>query len=191
MVLFDIFKRKESSKAQKDIICNHNEALPNSVFCPKCGAKIEHTAKKTNKPKRIINFDINNCYVCVLHFRRINTWITPRSHPVKEYVVVYNGEYNNDFLECTDDGNKIRIKANRKAIILEFNNHTEKIAYSINKVCSYHVPIYDARESWSFIISDSPIQHELFIPGYQRKDDSIYYNIEDMQEAKKKIGQYV
>ena len=132
MVLFDIFKKKESSKAQKDTICNHSEALPNSVFCPKCGAKIEHIAPKTSKPKRIINSDINNCYVCVLHFRCISAWVTPTSHPVKKYVVVYNGEYKNEFLECTDDGNKIRIKADCEVITLEFDNYTEKSAYSIN-----------------------------------------------------------
>ena len=40
MGLFDIFKKKESSKADNDTTCNHSDALPNSVFCPKCGHKI-------------------------------------------------------------------------------------------------------------------------------------------------------
>ncbi len=106
----------------------------------------------------------------------------------KKYVVVYNGEYKNDFLECNDDLHKIKVKVDFEELTLEFDNHIEKIAYSANEVCNYYIPICDATESWSFIISDSPIQHELFMPGYKQQDDSIYYNIEDMQENKRKLN---
>ncbi len=81
MGIFDKFKKKESSIAHNYTTCNHSDALPNSVFCPKCGAEIEHTTQKTIEHK--INFDINNCYICVLHFRRISAWITPTSYPIK------------------------------------------------------------------------------------------------------------
>ena len=123
MALFDVFKRKESSKAQNDTICNHSEALPYSVFCPKCGAKIERTFQKSRAPKRTINVDINNCYICVLHFRRISAMITPMSHPVQKYVVVYNGKYKNDYLECNDDEREIRVKVDSEELTLEFYTH--------------------------------------------------------------------
>ena len=187
MGLFDIFKKKESSKTDNDTTCNHSDALPNGVFCPKCGHKIERTAAKTSNSKRIINFDIKNCYICVLHFRCISAWVTPTSHPVKKYVVVYNGKYKDDFIECSDEGTKLKIKANSETITLKFENHDEELAYSINEVCNYHIPICDAMESWSFIISDTPILHELFVPGYQQQYDSIYYNIEDMIENQRKL----
>lgn len=186
MSFFDGFKKKGVIKTQTDTVCNHSEALPNSIFCPSCGAKIEHTFQKSSTPKRTINIDINHCYICVLHFRCISAWITPMSHPVKKYAVAYNGKYNNAFLECMDDKKKIRIKADREELTLEFDTYTEKMPYSINEVCKYNVPVYDAMESWAFIISDAPIQNELFMPGYQLKEDGIYYNIEDMQEDRKK-----
>lgn len=185
--MFRIIKKKQASKAQIDTTCNHSDALPDSIFCPRCGAKIERNFPKSSKPKRTIKFDINNCYLCVLHFRCISAWITPTSHPVKKYVVVYNGKYQNDFLECNDDEKKLKIKVDCDELTLEFDTHTEKMSYYINEVCNYRIPICDAMESWSFIISDTPIQHEVFMPGYQQEKDGIYYNIEDMQEAKRKL----
>ena len=164
MGLFDIFKKK-------------TKILPNT----------QKQEGENAIAKRIINFDIKNCYICVLHFRCISAWITPVSHPVKNYVVVYNGKYKDDFIECSDDGTKLKIKANPETITLKFENHDEELAYSINEVCDYHIPICDAMESWSFIIADTPIQHELFVPGYQQQGDSIYYNIEDMLENKRKL----
>ena len=180
MALFDIFKKKESPKVQKNTICNHNDALPDSKFCPRCGAEIDRTIQKPRNTERKTEFDIDNCYICVLHFRCISAWSTPTSHPVKKYVVVYNEKYKNDFLECNDDNNKIRIKVDSNELTLEIGTHTEKISYFMNEVCEYHIPICDAMESWSFIISDAPIDYESFMLGYQRKDDGIYYNVEDM-----------
>ena len=187
MGLFDIFKKKDVVKGDTGTSCNHGDALPNSKFCPRCGAKIERTFQKSLAKKGTINVDINNCYICVLHFRCISAMITPMSHPVQEYVFVYNGKYKNDYLKCNDDESEIRVKIDSKEITLEFYTHTEKMSYSINEVCQYHVPIYDAMESWAFIISDAPIQNELFMPDYQQSDDGIYYNIKDMQENKNRL----
>lgn len=184
------FKKKGVSKVQTDITCNHRDALPDSDFCPRCGAKIERIFSESGELKSMKTFDINNCYICVLHFRIISAWITPSSYPVEEYVVVYNGKYSNVFLECNDDEEKLRIKVDREELTLEFNTYTEKMSYTINEVCEYHVPLCDAMESWKIIISDAPIQHELFMPGYLLENDSIYYNIKDMQEREKRLSSF-
>ena len=100
----------------------------------------------------------------------------------------YNNNENNGMISAnteeivvnTADNNKIRIKVDSNELTLEIGTHTEKISYFMNEVCEYHIPICDAMESWSFIISDAPIDYESFMLCYQRKDDGIYYNVEDM-----------
>ena len=121
-------------------------------------------------------------YVCVLHFRLRSAMITPSSYPVKKYAVAYNGKCSNHFIKCNDDGRKIKIKVDCETITLELHKRIETISYSMNKECSYRVPLCGAMESWSFIVSDSPIQYELFTPGYQLYSDGVYYNIEDMRK---------
>lgn len=188
--MFRFFKNKDVSKTRTDTVCNHMDASPNSVFCPKCGAKIEQFASAAIKPQRIQTVDINTCYICVLHFRCISAWITPMSYPVQKYAVVYNGKYENDFLECYDNQEKLRIIVNNEELILEFDSYTKKLPYTANEVCAYRVPISDAMESWEFIISDAPIQHEAFISGYQLKNDGLYYNTEDMQEHERRKNSF-
>lgn len=187
--MFGFFKNKNVLKIQTDAVCNHEEASPDSVFCPKCGARIKQFASEVIKSKQIQTVDINTCYICVIHFRRISAWITPMSYPVREYVVVYNGKYKKNSIECCDNQEKLRITVKNEELILKFDSYTEKMPYTANEICTYTVLITDVMESWEFIISDAPIHHETFISGYQLIND-VYYNIEDMQERKRRLSSF-
>ena len=185
--MFKFLSKKVSFEKQTDSLCEHIPAAPNSIFCKKCGAIIRNLPPKTNQSKIKGAFHINNCYICVLHFRRKSAMITPSSYPITTYVVTYNGKCEHNFLGCNDSGESIKIIIDSENITLKFDTHTEKLHYTKNEICTYHVPICDASESWKFIISDAPIQHELFTPNFQKGNDGIYYNLEDMEENKRRL----
>lgn len=152
-------------------------------------------------------------FLCVLHFRLIGAWGTPFDREARKYAVVYNGEYGADFLDCDDvvrpdyffwdceyiidKGVRIKVGESELTVIfrevktapegiIEANElYTETLKYVLNEPCIYHCRIYDAMESWEFIVSDAPIDHRAFEPGYERGYDGLYHNKEEMDKLEK------
>lgn len=139
----------------------------------------------TNKDN--IRNDISDCYICVLHFPLISAWITPTSYPVRQYVVAYNGKYDGSSCKCHDGEEQIMVKIEGEDLILEFGTYNKKLPYVMNELCLYNIPLCDAMESWGIIVSDTPIQHELFMEGYEVGFNGVCYNTEDRREWKRRL----
>lgn len=136
-------------------------------------------------------FNKKSSYLCVLHFRRQKAFRGPSDPPfIESYAVAYNGKINNNFCKCTDDGETVEISISNNDISLVFPSYTKpdaiKIPYKPDEICRYHVPIMDAMESWEFIVSNEPVNHEIYKPGYiKSKLDGTYFNIEEISDEDK------
>ena len=127
----------------------------------------------------------DQAYCCILYHPLKSVMFTPTSYPIDEIHIIYN-----DLLkeQCVYE----MPKEKWMIILSDTNSANSEVEEAINiqaqwdQVTSYHMPIFDASESWDFVFSKSPINADLYLDGYVHQYGNVYAREKDLIEQEKR-----
>lgn len=136
--------------------------------------------------------DLTNVYLCVMHHPLRSAETTPISYPVDEIHIMHNGILTKSFeFESSDmsdtivDLTTIDLTTSQRVETLGFEKF---IDVGFNEKVVYDLPIYDAMESWDFVVSKEPINVEDYIDSsqYLKFNENVFKRKKDLIEQEKR-----
>lgn len=130
-------------------------------------------------------------YCCVMHhpLRSCGPRTSDMDYPVDYIDINYNGLLKE---QCVFETEKEKLSIILNDISVEQNDTTGIINLQAqwDEKVTYHLPIYDAMESWDFVFSRNPINVDRYLEGYVYRRDNTYACEKDLIEWRRRYEKF-